>query len=77
MQDTQKTVFWCGGAQLTRLRSSPVDYVRRGQESKLSLMVGMDQLCAELDVNNVNTNMNIAHIRMNKYSLYSYSHRRI
>ncbi len=43
----------------------------------LRLIVGTDQLCSELDVNNVNTNMNIAHIRMNKYSLYSDSPLRI
>jgi hypothetical protein len=43
----------------------------------LSSAVGTEQLSAEPEVNNVNTNMNIAYIRMNNYSLYSYSRKRI
>lgn len=43
----------------------------------LSLAVGTEQLFAEPEVNNVNTRLNIAHIRMNNYSLYSYSRKRI
>jgi len=43
----------------------------------MSLAVGTEQLSAELEVNNVNTNMNTANIRMNNYSFYSYSRKRI